>query len=211
MLNPSLQETFRNLINRYSSDELLTTKLWDEITIHYSNESRHYHTLLHLENLVNQLENIRLEIKNWDVVLFTLFYHDIIYVATNSDNEEKSAELAADRMKKMKVPNEMIELCINQIIATKTHVHSNESDTNYFTDADLSILGQCWEDYTEYFKNVRKEYAVYPDILYNPGRIKVLNHFLSMDRIFKTDYFYNNLESKAKQNLQLEIDYLKLT
>ena len=97
------------------------------------------------------------------IILFTLFYHDIVYNSLKSNNEEKSAELAEKRMTQISVSNEIIECCKAQILATKSHVKSTDSDTNYFTDADLSVLGQTWETYSIYYKNVRKEYAIYPD------------------------------------------------
>jgi predicted metal-dependent HD superfamily phosphohydrolase len=111
-------------------------------------------------------------------------------------------------MKQISVSKDKIELCKKQILATKSHIRSTDNDTNYFTDADLSVLGQNWETYLLYYKNVRKEYSIYPALVYNPGRKKVLNHFLSMDRIFKTDFFYNKFETQAKLNLQQEIESL---
>jgi len=105
-------------------------------------------------------------------------------------------------MNQVFVASETIQLCKEQILATKSHTISINSDTNHFTDADLSILGQSWETYSLYCQNVRKEYAVYPDLVYNPGRKKVLNHFLAMDSIFKTDYFYNKFDRQAKENLR---------
>ena len=154
------------------------------------------------------MTDVKSEIQNWETILFTLFYHDIIYNSIKSDNEEKSAELAEKRMKQISVSNDIIELCKKQILTTKSHIKSTDSDTNYFTDADLSVLGQNWETYLLYCKNVRKEYSIYPALVYNPGRKKVLNHFLSMDRIFKTDFFYNKFEKQAKHNLQKEIESL---
>lgn len=203
-----LKETFIELLANYTEDDSLSQKLWTEIEKSYSDKKRHYHTLAHLDNLLIQLTEVKSEIKNWNANLFTLYYHDIIYNSLKSDNEEKSAELAAKRMKQVSVPVSTIELCSNQILATKSHVKSADSDTNYFTDADLSVLGQRWDVYTQYYKNVRKEYSIYPDFVYNPGRKKVLNHFLSMDRIFKTEYFYNKFEVQAKLNLQMEIELL---
>ena len=97
-------------------------------------------------------------------------------------------------MKQISVSNDKVELCKNQILATKSHIKSTDRDTNYLTDADLSVLGQNWQTYSLYYKNVRKEYSIYPDFVYNPGRKKVLNHFLSMDKIFKTDFFYKKFE-----------------
>tara|TARA_R110002050_G_C8940437_1_gene512572 strand:+ start:65 stop:679 length:615 start_codon:yes stop_codon:yes gene_type:complete len=203
-----LKETFIELLTKYTDNDSLKKELWTEIEKNYSSKKRHYHTLEHLDNLLSQLTDVKSEIQNWETILFTLFYHDIIYNSIKSDNEEKSAEFAENRMKQISVSNDKIELCKKQILATKSHIKSTDSDTNYFTDADLSVLGQNWETYLLYCKNVRKEYSIYPTLVYNPGRKKVLNHFLSMDRIFKTDFFYNKFEIQAKQNLQQEIESL---
>lgn len=204
-----LKETFIKLVLRYTDENQLAIELWDEITANYSDQKRHYHTLQHLNNLLNQLIFIKDEITNWDTILFTLFYHDIVYNVLKSDNEEQSAEFAETRMIQISVPKQLIENCKSQILATKNHHSNSDSDTNYFMDADLSVLGQGWETYSEYYKNVRKEYSVYPKLVYNPGRKKVLKHFLEMVRIFKTDYFFIKFEQQAKYNLQKELELLK--
>lgn len=203
-----LKETFLELLTNYTDNHALANEIWAEIEKNYSSKERHYHTLQHLENLFEQLIEIKGEIQNWNTVLFTLYYHDIVYSSVKSDNEEKIAKIAEKRMKQISVSIETIELCKKQILATKSHVKSIESDTNYFTDTDLSVLGQPWETYSLYYRKVRKEYSIYPDFVYNPGRKKVLNHFLDMERIFKTDFFYNKFEIQAKQNLQKEIELL---
>jgi predicted metal-dependent HD superfamily phosphohydrolase len=203
-----LKEIFIELLTKYTDNDRVRNELWTEIEKNYSSKKRHYHTLEHLDNLLSQLTDVKSEIQNWETILFTLFYHDIIYNSIKSDNEEKSAELAEKRMKQISVSKDKIELCKKQILATKSHIRSTDNDTNYFTDADLSVLGQNWETYLLYYKNVRKEYSIYPALVYNPGRKKVLNHFLSMDRIFKTDFFYNKFETQAKLNLQQEIESL---
>ncbi|MNJ91823.1 hypothetical protein D3C87_94780 [compost metagenome] len=204
-----LQETYIKLLENYTDDRELIGKLWSEIEANYSGEKRHYHTLLHLENLLKQLIPVKEQVENWETVLFTLYYHDIIYDALRSDNEEQSAELAEKRMKQIHVPAQVIENCKKQILATKTHLENANPDTNYFTDSDLSVLGQETKNYREYSKNVRLEYAYYPDAVYNEGRIKVLNHFLNLERIFKTDYFHKKYEKQATQNILEELKSLE--
>ena len=203
-----LKEIFIELLTKYTDNERVKNELWTEIEKNYSRKKRHYHTLQHLDNLLSQLTEVKNEIQNWETTLFTLFYHDIIYNSIKSDNEEKSAELAEKRMKQISVSKDKIEICKKQILASKSHIKSIDSDTNYFTDVDLSILGQNWETYLLYCKNVRKEYSVYPDLVYNIGRKKVLNQFLKMENIFKTDYFFKNYNKQAKKNVQKEIDLL---
>lgn len=203
-----LKETFSNLIRNYSDNLRVTDNLWAEIQTNHSHRKRHYHTLAHLENLLNQLLPIKDRMEDWNTILFTLFYHDVVYNSLKSDNEEKSAELAEVRMQSISVPPQQIDRCKAQILATKQHLANADSDTNYFTDADLSVLGQSWNIYAEYAKNVRREYSIYPDLIYNPGRKKVLVHFLGMSRIFKTDYFFDRFEVQAKLNLQAELEAL---
>lgn len=152
---------------------------------------------------------IKEKIQHWETMLFSLYYHDIIYSPQNTDNEEKSAELAESRMKKACVSKDIIDTSINQIIATKTHLITSNEDTNYFTDIDLSILGQNWESYSEYCKNVRKEYAIYPSAVYDTGRKNLLNKFLAMERIFKTNIFFEKFEKQARINIKSELDCLR--
>lgn len=73
---------------------------------------------------------------------------------------------------------------------------------------DLKILSKDWEDYSIYFQQIRKEYSIYPDFLYNPGRKKALQHFLEHDYIYQTETFRNLYERQAKRNIQKEIDLL---
>ena len=208
MKHTLLKETFIELTKNYTENTQLTIDMWNEIEVNYSGKKRHYHTLEHLENLLEQLSEIKDQIKEWNTVLFTLYYHDIIYNPLKNNNEEESSGLAEIRMKSISIPQQIIENCKTQILATKKHLASADNDTNCFTDADLSILGQNWNNYTNYAKNVRKEYSIYPALVYNSGRKKVLEHFLKMERIFKTIYFFEKFELQAKQNLQKELDAL---
>lgn len=201
----SLKVSFSNLIQRYTEQTAVIDQYWQEIETAYKGPKRHYHKLTHLEQVFQQLLPLRAEIADWDTLLFSLFYHDIVYNVRRQDNEEKSAELAQERLQALVYPPERIEKCVAQIIATKSHTLSPNADTNLFTDADLAILGQDWPIYHSYTQQVRREYAIYPDLLYKPGRRKVLQHFLDMERIFKTAHFYDLYEQKARVNLSQEL------
>lgn len=203
-----MKDVFYNLLNNYTDDKNLINKFWSEIETNYTDKKRHYHTIKHLENMYNELCECRDNIDDWDTILFSLFYHDIIYNASKKDNEEKSAALAIERLQQINYPESKINLCYKAIIATKSHTLSSNNDINLFTDADLSILGYSWQEYEQYYKQVRKEYSVYPDFLYKPGRKKVLQHFLDMENIFKTEFFRNKYENSAKNNIIKELNLL---
>ena len=145
------------------------------------------------------------EITDFNTLLFSIFYHDIIYNPKRSDNELKSAQLASDRLNRLGLTNDQINKCYEQISATKEHINGAKIDTNFLVDFDLAILEDEPEKYIEYTKRIRKEYAIYPDLMYNKGRRKVLRRFLKMDRIFKTNEFKENLEERARENLRTEL------
>ena len=195
---------FSNLAARWGADNIIIQRAWLEIANRYSDPARHYHTLTHLADIIDQLAPFE-GVEGWDVLLFATFYHDIIYDVSAGDNEDKSAAFAAKEFIILDVPEDIIEKCKALILATKTHSGSGDELTDLFIDADMSILGREWDVYIIYAQNVRKEYSIYPDALYNPGRKKVLTHFLEMGRIFKTDHFHRKYEHQARENLIREI------
>ena len=200
-----LQKIFTEIASKYSTDANLIQSFWQEIELAYSDKSRHYHNLSHLENMYDQILEVKDLIEDFEVVLFSLFYHDVIYNSSKKDNEERSVDFARERMQALGVSEDRILKCVAQILETKGHSISKDNDTNFFTDTDLSILGLDWSLYSKYAQNVRNEYNNYPTIIYKMGRRKVLKHFLGMERIFKTEYFFEKFEVLARENLRREL------
>lgn len=204
----NLYETFRQNSLSFTTDQDLINNLWREIEQKYSEKKRYYHNLEHIGNMFSELEAVKDLISDFSNISFAIFYHDVIYDASSKLNEEKSAEFARTRLQKLSVDEGSVGQIYKQILATKTHQKSDDPDTNYLLDADLSILGKSLEIYLGYTRKIRKEYSVYPDFLYKPGRKKVLQHFLELDNIFKTDYFKDQYEVQAKLNIEYELHSL---
>ena len=203
-----VSETFKSLTSRYTESIPLVEKLYTELVKHYSEKGRFYHNLNHLNSLLQQILPLADLIKDLDMVLFAVYYHDVVYSVLRKDNEEKSALFADKRLNALNVKVNRIALCNKHILASKAHRVSDDSDTNFFTDADLAVLGQDWSAYKIYTEGVRKEYWIYPDIIYKPGRKKVVEHFLRMGKIYKTEPFYAKFENQARLNLKRELEEL---
>ncbi|SMO83049.1 Predicted metal-dependent phosphohydrolase, HD superfamily [Chryseobacterium rhizoplanae] len=204
----NLKNQFDQLCAPFTEDQQLIRDLWVEIETRYSEKGRHYHNLLHLENMFKELEAVKSNISDFTALSFSVFYHDVIYDATSKTNEEKSASKAEKRLAEFHLDKNKISIISEQILATKSHQRSDHEDTNYLLDADLSVLGKDFITYLEYTQNIRKEYSIYPDFLYKPGRKKVLRHFLELESIFKTDYFKQKYEAQAKENIAGELRLL---
>ncbi|RYG42897.1 MAG: hypothetical protein EOO01_22250 [Chitinophagaceae bacterium] len=203
-------DDFTKNLSAISADPQLPYQYATEVARQHQKKSRHYHSLTHLQSIWAQLQPVKDQIQDWPVVLFAIAYHDFEYNVLKNDNEERSAAMALKRLKSLKLTSEQVNRCSLHILATKGHSISSDNDTNLFTDADLSILGADPTIYLSYTQSIRKEYRYYPDLLYKPGRKKVLNIFLDMPRIYKTDHFFDLYEKRARANLANEMSLLAL-
>lgn len=203
-----LKDIWDKLASSYSDNTELVDKGWIEIEHSYTAKKRHYHNLSHLEYMVDKMEAYSSKLQDPDVILFSIFYHDIVYDTKRQDNELKSAEIAGERLRKLGLTSDKVTTCQNHILATKHHQASNNIDANFLVDFDLAILGEDQSTYLKYIKDIRAEYSIYPDFLYRRGRKKVLQHFLEMGHIFKTTEFRNLYEQRARENLNMELQEL---
>lgn len=204
----NLRERFTKGCLQFADDHRLIEDLWAELEKKYTEKGRHYHNLAHLESMFAELDTVKDKIADFSTVSFSVFYHDAVYDATSKKNEEKSAEMAVLRLDKLGLSQIVLQKVSGQILTTKAHHESGDRDTDYLLDADLSVLGKSHETYMEYTKKIRKEYSIYPDFMYKPGRKKVLQHFLELKSIFKTNEFRDRYESTARENMRGEIESL---
>ncbi len=200
---PKLKDIFLGLMYRYSPNVAYNLQCWKEIEDKYKQPWRFYHNLSHLDNILKEFELVKPAIQEVDVLLFTIFYHDIVYNPLHSNNEQKSARLFRKRIAPTHFSN--IAKVMTLIKASKTHQMSTDFDTNLFLDLDLLILGSKRNAYSHYCENIRKEYRMFPDFIYRPRRKKLLLRYLSLDSIYKTPYFIERYEKQARKNLKYSI------
>jgi len=202
-----VKKIYLQIASKNKADVKLVEQCWQQVSDLYSDSSRHYHTLQHLANFYNELLRCEKELNNWELAFLSMVYHDVVYVAVSRDNEEKSAEMAADHLQKLGFSVGFIDTSRQLIMATKSHKATGDLTTDLFIDADMSILGVPLEQYKQYAQQVNKEYAVVPD--FATKRKGFLKHFLETERLFITPLFYNLYEVTARNNLQKEIDDFK--
>lgn len=202
----NLKEIYSDLLLNigFSANEIQQN--WLDLEKAYSKKSRHYHNLTHLKEMIALFEIYGNKLQNPNEILFSIFYHDFVYSASKKDNELKSAEYALAVLPKNVSLNK--QLVFDTICATQQHQQNAIEDINWLIDFDLKILAKDWEDYKIYFEQIRKEYRIYPDFLYKPGRAKALKHFLENEFIFRTEEFRALYEEKARVNIEKEIKLL---
>lgn len=213
--DPYVQEVesiFYEVLSFYISREQILGKLFDDVYKKYNAKNRHYHNMKHIYNMCMLWQKEKTNLKHPRAIFLAIIYHDIIYVTRNNNNEEKSANYFLNKVSSMfGLDIESNNKVYNAIRATKHNDESkeiwkNDKDIQLLLDFDLAILGtDNIDEYEWYRKGVRKEYRIFPNILYKPGRKKVLESFLQREKIYLTPNF-KHLEKKARKNLKQEIN-----
>ena len=204
-----LQKQWMDITAKYKADENLRRVIFNELITHYNDPGRFYHNLTHIETMLKDLEDYYSG-NLPDELFFAAWFHDAIYNAMLPNNEGKSAELAVKELKKLQAPKELIAYVESLILETANHleVETDNEMTMVFLDADLKILGTEEPAYLLYTEAVRKEYAMFPDLLFNRGRKAFLKNALATLRIYRTDKFFKTYEQQARKNLQNELNQM---
>ncbi len=202
-INLILKNSWENLTHKYAVSKKVLVPIFDEIIQKYSEKNRHYHNLTHISEMLNLAQQFENQLLQFDAVCFSIWFHDIIYQATQKDNETKSAIFAQQKMRQMQIPENVVSKVYFYILTTKTHqIHSEETDLTYFLDFDLAILGASPEKYAKYCHAIRQEYEYVPLFIYRKARKKILQNFLNRPKIY---HQLTDLEEIARQNIQREL------
>jgi len=85
--------------------------------------------------------------------------------------------------------------------------HTNPCDNlqqQELLDCDLAILGAPPLVYFEYVHNVRSEYGVVPQDVWNIKRSEFLNYMLDKPQIFQHPFYRDKYEASARTNMESE-------
>jgi predicted metal-dependent HD superfamily phosphohydrolase len=177
----------------------------EEMIAAYSAPDRHYHNLKHIEDCLAALEGVAgLSGRDREILGHAIWWHDVIYDATRSDNEELSAQQAEQN-----VAPELREEVGRLIRLTKSHrVEPGDRLGAVMISIDLGILGAEPSVYDAYAAAIRKEYAHVAEEAYRKGRAAVLERFAARPVIYPDAGFAAKLERAARANIERELKSL---
>jgi predicted metal-dependent HD superfamily phosphohydrolase len=192
------------------NEPLLDEGLKTELSALYRQPGRHYHGLAHIEALLALLREHRAGLADPQAVEAAIWFHDAIYDSRRSDNEARSAALAAEKLSPRVEPARLSRI-VAMIEATAIHAlpglddNAANRDIAFFLDMDLSILGAPKGVFDSYEAAVRREYAWVDDKAWRSGRAAVLRKFLARPQIFHTEAFRERFEAPARTNIARSI------
>lgn len=209
-LRSQLRSSWFDSLQQLQADTKLGETVFSDLVKTYGHAARHYHNLAHIHYVLTTLTQAQAQITNFPALQLCAWFHDYVCVPQALDNEVQSAVYAERTLARLKIDFDTIRLVQQIILSTRKHEPLlAETDNLVFLDVDLAILGSSADQYRAYAQAIRAEYQSVSDRDYQAGRTQVLAQFLAREQIYYTDYFYQTLESTARENLQAEIMLLE--
>jgi predicted metal-dependent HD superfamily phosphohydrolase len=168
----------------------------------YAAPGRYYHNLQHIEDCLAALARVdHLSAVERDILEQAIWWHDLVYDPTRSDNEELSARLAEQHVRVDLRPE------VGRLIRlTRTHqVEPDDRLGAILISIDLSILGAAPARYDAYAAAIRQEFAHVSERDYRDGRARVLRQFAARPVIFPDAGFAAIYDRQARENLAREL------
>jgi predicted metal-dependent HD superfamily phosphohydrolase len=174
----------------------------DTLVAAYTGPGRHYHDIGHVEDCLAALAAVEdLDAAEREILTEAIWWHDVVYDPTRSDNEELSARLAEAQVR----PDLAAE--VGRLIRlTRTHqVEPGDRLGAILISIDLSILGADAARYDAYAAAIRQEYSHVAEHDYRAGRAEVLRRFAARPVIFPDPGFAARHDRQARDNLAREL------
>ena len=204
------------IANRWNDLSKGNALWWRTIRDYYNKpEERAYHCLDHLEQMFILFDDLKSDMTRPDLVSFAIFFHDVIYDPTKSDNEKLSAEMW------MKFASENTDIVSNEdanqvfdwIMSTAAHMKHSKTATGdlaIFLDIDLGVLGWSTPRYFEYSEQISREYQHVPVPQFIEGRSTAMQTFLeNPEGPYCTTKMQQKYGKQAVANIKAEIDFLR--
>jgi predicted metal-dependent HD superfamily phosphohydrolase len=172
----------------------------------YAEPQRHYHDLAHIEDCLGKLADVPdLSAAERAVLTEAIWWHDVVYNPTRSDNEELSAQLAEQH-----AAAEMRDEVARLVRLTRSHqVVAGDKLGAVLISIDLGILAAEPARYDAYAAAIRREFSHVPDDDYRAGRAGVLQRFAARPIIFPDAAFASKYEQGARENIARELASLQ--
>jgi predicted metal-dependent HD superfamily phosphohydrolase len=223
----SFKKMFFEIVKKYVGDKKKIDKIYNDVIKRYSAKGRHYHNINHIYKMCDLLKKNKKKFPgmNYEWIFFAIVFHDIIYKTKKGGNEAASAvyfqkvvlkyfdivkSMKGDRVEELVNDSFFVKYVTQAIMATvHSSVFADDTSTQIalMLDFDLSVLSGTKKEYEEYASNIRKEYKMFPDKVYNHGRAVVLQSFLSKKKIYLSKEFKSH-EKQARKNIENEIKKL---
>ena len=203
------RQRWMELVEFLGADRNLAKRWFDRLENCYSEPHRRYHTFQHLEECLEELDEIEGEEERLALIEVALWFHDAVCQPGAATNAALSASLAREFLLECQASESVMEFVRDMIMATKDHRAMDDPDAAIMIALDLNIFARSPQRFAAYEKQVREECAAVPEEIYRSQRLAWLQGFLDRPVIYESETMRDIYEEQARFNLENAILLLK--
>jgi predicted metal-dependent HD superfamily phosphohydrolase len=176
----------------------LADDIFERLVAAYGEPHRRYHTLDHIVEMLDCLDESRHLAANEDALALAVWFHDAVYESTVAHGASEAA--SADLLSAL-CPVDAAPAAHAMILHSVHHGPSDDPDTQLFCDLDLYRLAGPLETFLRHGDDVRAEYDWVSDEAWAHGRASFMGGLQKRPVIYQTAYWRARLEADARRNI----------
>lgn len=188
----------------------IAATLGRDLISRWSQPHRHYHDVTHLTAVLDAIDLLLADGAQTvepSAVRFAAWFHDAVYDGVPGDDERASAELVRAALPALNLRSPSADEVARLVLVTVNHdPAADDVDGALLCDADLAVLGADPNDYAEYVRRVRLDYAHVEEATFRSRRAAVVRRLLDADPLFHTAAGRHRWDARARSNLRAELD-----
>lgn len=174
----------------------------------YAEPARAYHDQRHLAHILIMIDRLAAGSEDLRAVRLAAWFHDAVYAMTRTDNEEASALLADEELRRAGEPAPLAAEVARLVRLTARHDPApGDAGGALLCDADMAILASGPQRYARYAAAVRREHAEIGRTAYALGRSAFLR--ATLEHPVFTTMAGRQLEPRARTNMIAELARLE--
>jgi predicted metal-dependent HD superfamily phosphohydrolase len=208
MVSHRLKSRFTTLLRRLGAADG-GDALFEQVAGAWAEPHRAYHGTAHLLDCLEQLDAAPGEGADRRIVEAALWFHDAIYDPRATGNEARSAVWASRALGAVGIPQAVATEIARLVLLTRHTAPAADPAGRLICDVDLSILGRGEDEFHEFERRIRAEYAWVAEGTYRAVRADILSGFLRREPLYLTQHFRRKYESSARRNLEAAVARLR--
>ncbi len=196
------RQRWMELVEFLGGSKLASQQWFDRLARCYQEPHRRYHTFQHLEECLEELDEIEGDEERLALIEVALWFHDAVCQPGSATNATLSASLAKEFLLECQASDSVIEFVHDMILSTQDHLAKDDPDAAIMIALDLNIFARSPQRYAAYEKQLREESASVPFTEYAAQRIAWLQGFLDRPVIYESETMRDIYEDQARFNLE---------
>ena len=208
MLEYATKQRWMELVEFLGAPRTLAQQWFDRLKQCYQEPHRRYHTFQHLEECLEELDEIEGDEERLALMEVALWFHDAVRPPGNTAHVALSAAMAKEFLLECQASETVIEFVNDMIMATQDHLAHDDPDAAIMIALDLNIFARSPQRYAAYEKLLREEAAGQEDRSYDQQRLAYLQGFLDRPVIYESETMRDIYEEQARFNLSQRVQQL---